>query len=39
MTCDVDQALKEGFLDLYSIAHFKDASMADLLEISNGSHQ
>jgi hypothetical protein len=33
-----DRALKEYFPILYSIAHVQDASMADYLELSGGSH-
>jgi hypothetical protein len=33
-----DQDLKDIFLDLYSIACVKDASMAGYLELSNDSH-
>jgi hypothetical protein len=34
-----DQALKGAYLILYSIAHIKDASVADHLEVFSGSHQ
>jgi len=40
MTCGVkDKALNEYFLDLYSIACIKDASVTVHLELSSGSHQ
>jgi hypothetical protein len=34
-----DQALKTTFTDLFSIARFKDAALADYLELFSTSHQ
>jgi len=35
----LDKALKASFLDLFSLPHCKDASVADLLEVSSNSLQ